>query len=138
IDAPAAEVQNTPDVLDFTDSRGSKSTLVATKDAQDSQDIRIAQETRHPAKTQEVTDTDDTQDDSFVQIIQSRSPVKLRTPIEKEPKDADKPCRASESKIPDNQFQPSSSKEDSFVEQIVSRTPIKLPALRIEDSVDAL
>lgn len=94
--------------------------------------------------TEPVTDQKDQKDknnddDSFVNVIQTRTPLKMSQneaaplleeeiiPLESEPHDITI-CPS------ENQTE---AKEDSFVNQIVTSSPVK-PALRIEDSVEAI
>lgn len=110
-------------------------------------------ETLHPSttrmsftthNTEPVTDQKDRKDnndddDSFVNVIQSRTPLRMSqteaTPESEEdlvpvkPESQDTTICRSESQT--------EVKEDSFVNQIVTRSPVK-PAQRIEDSVEAI
>ena len=81
---------------------------------------------------------DDEDDDSFVNVIQSRTPLRMsqtealpkseeRNPMDLEPHDTTMCLLEKQTE----------TKEDSFVDQIVTRSPVK-PALRIEDSVEAI
>jgi len=107
-------------------------------------------ETPHPStthmslvthNTEPVTDQKgkDEDDDSFVNVIQTRTPLKMSQPeapptLEEERNLMD-PEQHDTTICPlENQIE---VKEDSFVDQIVTRSPVK-PALRIEDSVEAI
>lgn len=110
-------------------------------------------ETPHPSTTRRSFTTHDTEtgtdqkdkkdnndgDDSFVNVIQSRTPLRM-SHTEAAP-ESEEEIIPTEPEPHDTTICPSEdqteAKEDSFVNKIVTRSPVK-PALRIEDSVEAI